>query len=82
MKRYFIIFVSLFILSGCSLAKYSTVVQHSPFEKYKFFYVLDAASTTATSASVYGNQYALHGSQVTKTVSPTDIISGVMMKQG
>lgn len=82
MKRYFIIFVSLFILSGCSLAKYSTVVQHSPFEKYKFFYVVDAASTTATSASVYGNQYGLHGLQVTKSVSPTDIISGGMMKQG
>jgi len=82
MKRFLIILISLFILSGCSIAKYSSVVQHSSFDGYKYFYVTDTSSSTDGYGSIYGGQYGLYGSQVTKSVNPTDIISGRMMKQG
>lgn len=82
MKQLFIILTSIWILSGCSISKYTSVTQNSPFDKYKFFYVTDASSITAGSGGVYGNQYGVFGSQTTKTANPADIIAGNMMKRG
>ena len=58
------------------------MVQNSSFDNYKYFYVTDASTITASVGSAYGNQYGTYGSQTTKSVIPTDIISGKMMKYG
>ncbi len=82
MKRLVIILTSICILSGCSISKYTSVTQNSSFDKYKFFYVTDASTITASSGGVYGNQYGVYGSQTTKTANPADVIVGNMMKHG
>jgi hypothetical protein len=82
MKKILILLISVFIFYGCAISKHSSVVQNLTFDKYKYFYVSDAATTTASTGGVYGNQYGVYGSQTTKSVNPADIIAGRMMKEG
>lgn len=83
MKRFSLILaLSVFLFCGCSVSKYTSVTQNTSFDKYKYVYVTDASTITASSAGVYGNQYGVYGSQTTKTANPADIIAGNLMKRG
>ena len=37
---------------------------------------------TSGSSGIYGGKYGLYGGGSTKTINPSDVISGIMLKQG
>ena len=37
---------------------------------------------TSSSGGTYGGQYGIYGSSTTKSVNPSDVISGVLIKEG
>ena len=71
-----------FLLTSCSVSKYSSVNQYSSFDEYKYFVVTEASSVVGSTGGAYGNQFGVYGSQVTKTANPTDLIAGHLMKKG
>ena len=54
--------------------------QGDSVSNYKYFYVNHTTSVSG-STGVYGNQYGVYGGY-TKTTNPSDIISGILFKNG
>ena len=76
------IILSVFLLAGCGTLKSPIIKQNEPVNSYTYFYVTPTSELTSSSGSVYGNKYSAYGSTQTKTLNPSDVISGVLLKQG
>ncbi len=76
------IILSTFLLVGCGILKSPIIQQNEPINSYTYFYVTPTAEITTTSGGVYGNRYGAYGSTTTKTLNPSDVISGFLLKQG
>jgi hypothetical protein len=70
------------LLNSCGPLKPATVVKNRPIENYKYIYISPTKSLTSSSGGVYGSDYGLYGSSTSKSVNPTDIISGILIKEG
>ena len=85
MKRYnnlFIIAVLCSLLVSCSSLKAPIVQKNGSITSYKYVYISPTAEITSSSGGVYGNQYGVYGGSSTKTLNPSDVISGFFIKQG
>lgn len=81
MKRIFIILTSVLLLVGCkTLLKAPTTDIKGNIYRYNYVYVIPTSGVTSSS-DVYGNQYGVYGGG-TKTVNPSEVISGYLMKKG
>lgn len=73
--------ICLLCLSGCAMkAPIVNYTEGDSVFNYKYFYVNHTSSITG-STGVYGNQYGVYGGY-TKTINPSDIISGILIKNG
>ena len=68
------------ILTGCSVLNVPTADVNGNVYKYNYVYVIPTSGVTSSSG-VYGNQYGVYGGS-TKTVNPSEVISGYLMKKG
>ena len=59
-----------------------TVKQNSTLEGYKYVYITPTAGITSTTGRVYGGSHSVYGSTQTKSIYPSDIIAGIMIKKG
>lgn len=69
-------------LSGCRALRTPVVVKNEPTEAYKYAYITPTKELTSSAGGTYGNAYGVYGSTVTKSVNPSDIISGELIKAG
>ena len=76
------IIVTAILLVGCSTLKAPIIQQNEPVSSYIYFYVTPTSELTSSSGGVYGSQYGTYGSTTTKSLNPSDVISGVLLKQG
>ena len=58
------------------------VIKNKSTENYKYVFIPNAGSLTSGSASISSNKYGLFGSSTSKSVSPTDVITGTLAKEG
>ena len=73
--------ICLLCLSGCAMK--APIVNYSLGDSvfnYKYFYV-NHTSSVSGSSGVYGNQFGVYGG-ATKTTNPSDIITGILFKNG
>lgn len=75
------IVLSIFAL-GCAPLKQVTVVKNDKIENYKYVYISPTKSLTSSSGGVYGGNYGVYGSTTSKSVNPSDVISGILLKNG
>ena len=80
MKRLLFIVVTACILTGCGVLNVPTADVKGNVYKYNYVYVIPTSGVTSSSG-VYGNQYGVYGGS-TKTVNPSEVISGYLMKKG
>lgn len=81
MKRILFILATACLLTGCgSMLKAPTSEVKGNIYKYNYVYVIPTSGVTSSSG-VYGNQYGVYGGS-TKTVNPSEVISGYLMKKG
>ncbi|MBR6115870.1 MAG: hypothetical protein IKP93_00160 [Paludibacteraceae bacterium] len=81
MKRLFIILAAVFLLTACgAMLKVPTAEIKGDLSKYTYAYVISTSPVTSSSG-VYGNQYGVYGGG-TKTINPSEVISGYLMKMG
>lgn len=69
-------------LWGCGSLKSPVIQQNEPVSSYRYFYVTPTSELTSSSGGVYGGRHGTYGSTTTKSLNPSDIISGVMLKYG
>ena len=53
-----------------------------PIETFKYAYISPTKELTSSSGGTYGGQYGIYGSSTTKSVNPSDVIAGVLIKEG
>ena len=80
MKKLVSILISAFILTGCGTLRVPTADVKGDVSKYYYIYVPPTSAVTSSSG-VYGNQYGVYGG-TTKTVNPSEVITGYLMKKG
>lgn len=81
MKRVLFLFVTACFLIGCgAMLMAPTSEVKGNIYKYNYVYVIPTSGVTSSSG-VYGNQYGVYGGS-TKTVNPSEVISGYLMKKG
>ena len=76
------IIVCTFLLSACASLKAPTIQQLESLDGYKYFYVSPTSELTSGSSGVYGGRFGVYGEGVTKSINPSDVISGFLLKQG
>lgn len=72
----------ILFLSGCASLQPAIATRHTPLDGYRYVYISPTTSLTSGSGGVYGGKYGVYGSSVNKSVNPSDIIAGYMMRKG
>lgn len=73
--------VFAFLLSACAM-KAPIIRQMESLDNYRYVYIMPTTELTSSKSGVYGNQYGVYGGGYTKTINPSDVISGFLLKQG
>ena len=84
MKRVklFLFIVLNLLLVSCASMKAPIINQIESFDGYKYVYITPTSELTSGSSGVYGGKYGVYGGGSTKTINPSDVISGILLKQG
>ena len=81
MKKILVLIIIAFSLNSCGAFLNVPVTQNKGnVHTYQYVYVVPTAAVTSSSG-VYGGQYGVYGG-ATKTISPSEVISGYLMKKG
>ena len=81
-KKVFFFFFSILILGSCAPLRLPVIVKNAPIETFKYAYISPTKELTSSSGGTYGGQYGIYGPSTTKSVNPSDVISGVLIKEG
>ena len=76
-----IIFISLGT-NSCAILKAPVITKNEPIEGYKYIFIPTTKDLTSGTGGVYGGQYGVYGSSSTKSVNPSDVIAGILLKEG
>lgn len=72
------IFIASIILSGCASLKPPVTTKIETTDKYKYIFISPTNSLTSGSGATYAGQYY----SSSKTVNPSDVIAGILSKEG
>ena len=81
-KKVCFVVCSILMLGSCTPLRLPVIVKNAPIETYKYAYISPTKELTSSSGGTYGGQYGIYGSSTTKSVNPSDVISGVLIKEG
>lgn len=70
-------FLSIWVI-GCATLKPPTSIKNGTIETYKYIYISPTNSLTSSSGATIGTQYY----SASKSVNPSDVISGILSKEG
>lgn len=65
-------------VSSCASLKPPTVIKNSTIENYKYIFISPTTSLTSSSGATIGGQYY----SSSKSVNPSDVITGILSKEG
>jgi hypothetical protein len=76
-----IILVTIF-MGGCAPLRMATTINNGNIKDYKYVFISPTETLTSSAGSVYGGTYGAYGSSTTKSVNPSDVIAGILSKEG
>lgn len=76
------IICAIMVLNGCGTLKAPVIVKNAPIEGYKYAFVTPTKELTSSVGGSYGGKYGIYGATTTKSVNPSDVISGELIKNG
>ena len=82
--RFFAIILASIVINSCAPVPLiaPTITKNDAIEGYKFIFITPTSNLTSSSGGVYGGQYGVYGSSTSKSVNPSDVISGILLKEG
>lgn len=72
--------VAMLTFASCGMLNAPVSSVKGNLYKYSYVYVIPTSAVTSSSG-VYGGQYGVYGG-ATKTINPSEVISGYLMKRG
>jgi hypothetical protein len=75
------ILASILIIS-CAPLKTPTITKNDTIEGYKYIFISPTNNLTSSTGGVYGGNYGVYGSTTSKSVNPSDVITGILIKEG
>lgn len=81
-KFLLIIIINGLILNSCAPLKEPVVTRNDSIEKYKYIFILPSNDLTSSIGGVYGGDYGIYGVTTSKSVNPSDVITGILIKRG
>lgn len=63
------------LLNGCASMRAPIIQKIAPMDSYKYVYIIPTTGLTSSQSGVYGGS-------TTKSLNPSDIISGILIKHG
>lgn len=81
-KKVCFVVCSILMLGSCAPLRLPVIVKNAPIETYKYAYISPTKELTSSSGGTYGGQYGIYGSSTTKSVNPSDVIAGELIKEG
>lgn len=73
--------LSLLLFSGCGSLKAPSIHQFDSIEGYRYVYITPTAELTSSTGVAYAVGNGLYGNS-SKTINPSDVISGIFLKNG
>jgi len=80
--RFLGIIIASIGLISCAPLKAPTIIKEDSIEGYKYIFITPTSNLTSGTGSVYGGQYGAYGASTSKSVNPSDVISGILLKEG
>ena len=81
-KNWLLVICTILLTNGCAPLRTPVIVRNAPIEMYKYAYISPTKELTSSTGGAYGGQYGIYGSSTTKSVNPSDVIAGILIKQG
>ena len=81
-KKVFFVVCSIFVLASCAPLRLPVIVKNAPIETFKYAYISPTKELTSSTGGTYGGKYGIYGASTTKSVNPSDVIAGVLIKEG
>lgn len=81
-KKVCFVACSILMLGSCAPLRLPVIVKNASIETYKYAYISPTKELTSSSGGIYGGQYGIYGSSTTKSVNPSDVIAGELIKEG
>lgn len=76
--KFLTICIMTFYLSGCASLRPPTSTINGQIKNYKYIYISPTKSLASSTGASYGGQYY----SSSKSVNPSDVISGILIKEG
>ena len=80
--RFLAIILASILINSCAPLKVPTITKNDVIEGYKYVFITPTSNLTSGSGGVYGGQYGVYGTSTSKSVNPSDVISGILLKKG
>ncbi len=81
-KKVCFVACSILMLASCAPLRVPVIVKNVPIETFKYVYISPTKELTSSSGGTFGGEYGIYGSSTTKSVNPSDVIAGVLIKEG
>lgn len=76
--RFFTVLIVSISVGGCASLKPPTSIKNGAIENYRYIYISPTNSLTSSSGATIGGQYY----SSSKSVNPSDVITGILAKEG
>lgn len=77
-NRFLAVLFATIWISSCASLKAPTIIKNGTIENYKYIFISQTNSLPSSSGATYGGQYYSTG----KSVNPSDVITGILSKDG
>jgi hypothetical protein len=80
--RFLAIVITIILVNSCAILKPPIITKNDSIERYKYVFIPTTSNLTSGAGGVYGGQYGVYGSSMNKSVNPSDVITGILLKEG
>jgi len=70
------------LINSCAPLRMATTINNGNVKDYQYIFISPTETLTSSAGSVYGGDYGAYGSSTTKSVNPSDVIAGILSKDG
>ena len=81
-RKWLLVIWTILLVNGCAPLRTPVITRNAPIEMYKYVYISPTKELTSSTGGTYGGQYGIYGSSTTKSVNPSDVIAGILIKEG
>ena len=80
--RFLAIILAGILMNSCVVLKEPTILKNDKMDQYKYVFVSPTNYLTSGTGSLYGGQDGKYGSAINKSVNPSDVVKGILIKEG